>query len=570
MAKIDLVIRGGTVADGSGGALREADVAVQDGKIVAVGQVADIGREEIDAKGLLVTPGFIDVHTHYDGHLTWGESLDPSSCNGVTTVVVGNCGVGFAPCRPQDREGLVRLMEGVEDIPEVVMTKGLPWDWEDFPSFLDSVERKPHDIDFAVLLPHAPLRVFAMGQRAVNLEPANAADRARMRELVKEAMTAGAIGLATSRSITHRGSDGVYSPALGAEEEELYEISMGIVDAGRGILQAIPNGSQQKREDYEVMHRLVRRTGLPISYSLTQLHSQPELWREAIEMIERENAAGADITAQVINRSTGVILGLEASFHPFVAHPYYVENLAKLPLAQRVAEMRKPEVRAILIQPQGVSDHPFAGTFRHFSEMYLMGKVAEYEPNPANSVVALAAQRGVSPDEVAYDMLLEDNGHAMLLITASNFIGGNLDEALTLMRHKDTVLGLGDGGAHCGLVCDASYTTFNLTHWARDRRGDKLSVPEAVQMLTDAPAKVQRFRDRGRIAPGMKADINVIDMDRLTLLRPSVAYDLPTGGKRLTQKSTGYVATLVSGVAIQREGQDTGARPGALVRNAGF
>lgn len=571
MAEFDLVIRGGTIADGTGSPLRRADVAVSNGNIAAVGLVTDKGAEEVDATGLLVTPGFIDIHTHYDGQLTWGESLDPSSSNGVTTVVTGNCGVGFAPCKPQDRSGLVCLMEGVEDIPEVVMTDGLPWDWESLPDFLDAVACKPHDIDFAVLLPHAPLRVFVMGQRALDLEPATERDRATMRRLTRQAVEAGAIGFSTSRSISHRASDGSYTPSLRAEEAELREIALGLADAGRGVLQGIAAAGDQKIEDYEFLHRIALQSGRPISYTVTQIDSAKDLWRDIIALIERDTEAGADINAQIFNRPIGVMLGLEGSFNPFSMHPFYVEHLEKLPLAQRVAEMRKSEVRARIVQPEGVMNHPFGHTMRRFNQMFRLGKVANYEPDPATSVAAIAATRGLSADEVAYDMLLEEDGKAMLLVAAANYADGNLDTALEMMRREHTILGLGDGGAHLGFICDASYTTFTLTHWTRDRPGSaKLDLARAVQMLSDAPARSHRFHDRGRISPGLKADLNIIDMDRLTLFSPSIVYDLPGGAKRMTQKADGYVATYVSGVAIRREGKDTGARPGRLVRNAGI
>lgn len=571
MTTFDLVVRGGNVADGTGGTVRQADVALLDGRIAAVGNIAGTGREELDATGLLVTPGFVDVHTHYDGAITWGERLSPSSEHGVTTAVTGNCGVGFAPCRPEDRENLVHLMEGVEDIPEIVMTDGLPWDWETMPQFLDSVERRPHDIDFAVLLPHAPLRVFTMGQRALDLEPANADDRAIMRRLAKEAVEAGAIGFSTSRSISHQAVDGSLIPSFAAEEDELREIALGLADAGRGVLQAIAVTKSQKLEDFEILHRIARQTGRPLSYTLAQVDSVKHLWRDVLAMIERDNAAGADIRAQVFNRPVGVILGLAGSFNPFSMHPYYVEHLAHLPVPQRVAAMRAPEVRARLVQHEGVLNHPFGHTMRRFAQMYPMGEIANYEPHPSTSVAAIAERQGMTPDEVAYDALLERDGQAMLLIAAANYSEGNLDDMLTMLQSDQTVIGLGDGGAHYGFICDASYSTFTLTHWVRDRsRGDRIDLAKAVQMLTDTPARLHRFHDRGRIAPGLKADLNVIDMDRLKLFSPSVVHDLPAGGKRMTQKSEGYVATYVSGVAIQREGQETGALPGRLVRNAGI
>jgi N-acyl-D-amino-acid deacylase len=527
MSKVDLVIRGGTVADGTGASLREADIAIDGGRITEVGAVGSVGREEIDAKGLLVTPGFIDVHTHYDGQLTWSDQLSPSSLHGVTSVVVGNCGVGFAPCRPADRDALIRIMDGVEDIPEVVMAEGLPWNWQSFTDYMTAVEAKPHDIDFAVLVPHAPLRVFVMGQRALNLEPATAEDRAKMRQIVQEAVRAGASGFSTSRNIFHRASDGSYLPMLKAEEAELEEIATGLAEIGRGVIQGTVV-DQFKVEEYEFMNRIAAKSGRPLSYTLIQADWAQNLWREA-------------------------------SMNPFCMHPYYIEHLAKLPMPERVARMRDPQVRATLLQFASGSNHPYNDTIRKYDQIYVLGETPDYEPDADTSIAATAARLGKTADEVAYGALLQQEGRAKLFVASSNYAERNLDNTLELMRHKDAVVALGDGGAHYGVICDASYSTYMLTHWVRDRkRGERLTTEEAVRMLTDAPARLQGFHDRGRIAPGMKADINVIDMDRLKIRSPHVVFDLPGGGKRLTQEAEGYVATLVSGVPIRRNGEDTG------------
>jgi N-acyl-D-aspartate/D-glutamate deacylase len=569
--EFDIVVRGGVIADGTGADLMEGDVGVREGKIAAIGPGLGAGREEIDAKGRLVTPGFVDVHTHYDGQLTWSEQLTPSSNHGVTTVVTGNCGVGFAPCRQADRDALVQLMEGVEDIPEVVMAEGLPWDWNSFPDFLDAVERKPHDIDFAVLLPHSPLRVFVMGERAVRLEPATEADCAAMRALTREAMLAGAAGFGTSRNILHQASDGKPIPSMAAEEAELREIALGMADAGRGQMQAIAVTRDPCVEDFELFHRVARAARRRLSYTLLPLDNRPGLWREVMSSITDENASGGDVKAQVFNRPVGVILGLETNHHAFSDHPLYLERLEHLPLDQRVAEMRRPEVRAALLDGSHRSAHPLvAGVARLWNRMFPIGEPANYEPDPANSVAAQAAARGVTPEEVTYDLLLADEGRAKLLIAATGYSKGNLDEIGELLTSRDAVLALGDGGAHYGLICDASYSTYLLTHWTRDRAGGRIDVGAAVRMLTQTPAELYRFRDRGRLAPGLKADLNVIDLDRLRLPAPTVVRDLPAGGRRLTQDAEGYVATLVSGAVVRRDGQDTGARPGRLVRDAGI
>lgn len=568
-ADYDLVIRGGMLVDGSGGAQIQADVAVKDGRIAACGTVSGRGNEEVDAQGLVVTPGFIDVHTHYDGQLAWSDRLSPSSGHGVTTVVTGNCGVGFAPCRADDHDSMIRLMEGVEDIPEIVMAQGLPWNWESFPEFLQAVESRPHDIDYAVMLPHSPLRVFVMGERATAHEPATESDRARMRAIAREAMEAGAIGFGTSRSVFHRASDGDSIPSIDAEEAELREIALGLADAGRGCLQGITQTANPSIADYQLFHRVARAAGRPLSYTLLQIDSSGDLWREVCALLDRDRADGLDVTAQIINRPVGMIFGLEASFNPFSTHPWWAAHMEKLSFAERVAAMRRPEVRTALLAAHEPIAHPLQRTLRRFDRLFPMGATAEYEPAASHSIAARAKARNIDPLELVYDLLLEQDGHAMLFAATTNFTDGNLDPSLELMRRDDTVLALGDGGAHYGMICDASYSTSTLTHWVRDRSGERLTLEQAIHMLTDRPAQLYRFRDRGCIAPGMKADINLIDMDRLTLFSPTVTYDLPGGGKRLTQAAKGYVATYASGVAIQRDGHDTGARPGRLVRNAG-
>ncbi len=568
--EFDMVVRGGTIADGTGSELVEGDVAIRDGKIAAVGKGLGSGREEIDARGLLVTPGFVDVHTHYDGQLSWSERLAPSSGHGVTSVVTGNCGVGFAPCREGDRDKLMRLMEGVEDIPEIVMAEGLSWDWNSFGDFLQSVEKQPHDIDFAVMLPHSPVRVFVMGERAVRLEAATEADRAQMRVIAKEAMLAGAAGFATSRSLHHQASDGGRIPSFAAEEAELTQIALGMADAGRGQIQAISTTQNPCVGDYELLHRVAREAGRPLSYTLQFAPGRREgLAEDVLDAMVRENAAGGNVKAQVFNRPSGVILALETGFHPFMGHPKFVEHLAKLPHAERVAAMRQPDVRAALLKPMGASTHPFATLLAQFNLIFPLRGASDYEPAASTSIAAVAAARGVSPYEVAYDLLMENDGRGKLMVATTNYGEGNLNSSLKMMRRDDTVLALGDGGAHYGLICDASYTTFQLAHWVRDRKGERLGLAEAVHMMTDQPARLYSFRDRGRIAPGLKADLNVIDMDRLTLHPPEVVSDLPAGGRRLTQTADGYVATLVSGRTIMRDGVDTGARPGKLVRSVG-
>ncbi|HWA61094.1 MAG TPA: amidohydrolase family protein [Caulobacteraceae bacterium] len=564
----DLVIRGGTVFDGTGAEGRVADVAVKDGRIAAVGQVAGKGREEIDAAGRIVTPGFIDVHTHYDGQLIWAEHMSPSSAHGVTTVVTGNCGVGFAPCRPQDHTRLIKLLEGVEDMPEVVLADGLTWDWESFPEFVEALKRRRHDIDFAVQLPHAAVRMFVMGERAVDKEIATPAEVDQMRRIAREAIEAGAIGFGTSRNIFHTTLDGVVIPTAHTPEAELKAIAEGMVEAGGGVIQAILN-LQTPKPDLEMFRRVASETGCPLSFSLFQVGGpDKDNWRELLDSVSEANAGGQKVTAQVFARPVGVLLGLDASYHPFVAHPSYVA-IADLPLAERVAKMRTPEVRAaILSEAPEARGMIFVRTARRFDTIYALGKTPNYEPDFSQSVASLAAAKGVSPDEIAYDMLLADDGHALLFQAAANYEDHNLEAVRAMLTHPNAVPALGDGGAHYGMICDSTYTTFLLTWWGRDRPQGRIPLPEIIRSMTTKPAAMLGLKDRGRIAPGQKADLNVIDFERLTLASPRMVRDLPSGGRRLTQDAEGYEATIVSGEVIQRRGAPTGALPGRLVERS--
>ena len=563
----DLVIRGGTVFDGNGGAPYVADVAIAGGEIIAVGAFAGQGREEIDATGKMVTPGFIDVHTHYDGQLIWASRMSPSSSHGVTTVVTGNCGVGFAPCRPQDHSRLIKLLEGVEDMPEVVLADGLTWDWETFPEFVEALKRRSHDIDFAVQLPHSALRMYVMGERAVDKEIATEADLVQMRAIAREAIEAGALGLGTSRNIFHTTLDGTVIPTAHTPEAELKAIAEGMRDAGGGVLQAILN-IETPKDDLEMFSRVAAQTGSPLSFSLFQAGFDKDDWKELLAMTAAANQNGPRVTAQVFARPVGVLLGLDASYHPFSAHPAYLK-IADLPLAERVAEMRKPQVRAaILADKPEPRSMVFFKAARAYGKIYQLGAAPDYEPDASMSIKAQAQARGVTPDEVAYDMLLEDDGHALLLHTAANYENKNLDAVRVMLTHPNTVPALGDGGAHYGMICDSTYTTFLLTHWGRDRKGERIDLPTIINAMTARPAAVLGLKDRGRLAPGMKADVNVIDFDRLTLHAPRMVRDLPSNGRRLTQDAEGYVATIVSGEVIMRGGEPTGALPGRMVERS--
>ena len=562
----DLILRGGTIFDGSGGEPYEGDVAVRDGLIVEAGSVPGRAREEIDARGLMVTPGFVDVHTHYDGQLTWSERVSPSSSHGVTTVVTGNCGVGFAPCRPGDRERLIHLLEGVEDMPEVVLAEGLPWDWESFSEFVAAVERRPHDIDFALQLPHAAVRVFVMGERAVDGAISSQADRAEMRRIAADAVRAGALGFGTSRSIGHTSNDGSVIPTAHAEEAELLAIASGMRDAGGGAIQAILDAVEPV-PDFERFRRIAAETGSPFSFTLLESEFDGGAWRELLARVEDANRdGGPPVTGQVFPRAPGVLLGLNLSLHPFTTHPTYA-RLASLPLAQQVRELRKPEVRsAILSEEPGVPDLPIFLVARHFASIYPLGDPPNYEPTPDQSLQAIAQARGVSADEVAYDALLENGGHSLLLMTAANYVEQNLDHVREMLVHPCTVPGLGDGGAHYGLLCDSTYPTFLLSYWGRDRASGRIPLPELVRRLSARPAAMLGLADRGEVRPGRRANLNLIDFDRLELHAPHVRFDMPAGGRRVSQEAEGYVATIVGGEVIQRDGRPTGALPGQLVR----
>ncbi|MGJ5049886.1 N-acyl-D-amino-acid deacylase family protein [Bradyrhizobium oligotrophicum] len=567
MTQPDLVIRGGTVADGSGGELREADVAIADGRILEVGKVTASGREEIDAHGKLVTPGFVDVHTHYDGQVTWSHDISPSSQNGVTSAIMGNCGVGFAPCRPADHQRLIQLMEGVEDIPEPVLEAGIPWEWESFPDYMEWLGKREFDLDIGAQLPHAALRVYVMGERGARRDPATADDNRAMAALARDAVKAGALGFSTSRTLNHRTSTGDYTPTLKAGEDELTTIAQAMHGAGRSVLQFVLDISTI-HEDLPMMLRIAEATKCPISFSVTQNDRAPQRWRQTLAEINAAAARGLSVTAQIAARPVGLLLGLELSRNPLQTHPSY-QAIAHLPLAERVTRMRDPQVRAAILSEQAsATDDPLF--FKpNYDKMYLLGDPPDYEQPPERSLGAQARARGCRPEELAYDAMLTDGGRGMLYVPFLNYADGNLDATYEMLRDPRSVPGLSDGGAHCGIICDASFPTYLLTHWTRDRkRGDRLSIPFVVAAQSRKTALSVGLDDRGLIAPGYKADVNVIDYDRLHLHPPKVHYDLPVGGRRLMQEVDGYDATIVSGVVTRRHGEATGARPGRLVRGA--
>jgi N-acyl-D-aspartate/D-glutamate deacylase len=545
-------------------------VATTPGPIAATGKVDGYGAEEIDASGRIVTPGFVDIHTHYDGQITWENRLAPSSDHGVTTVVMGHCGVGFAPIRPHQHDLAVRLMEGVEDIPEVVMTTGVPWNWETFPQYLDALDQRQSDIDFAAQLPHSPLRVFVMGDRGVNLEPPTREDLFEMRRLTKEAVEAGAIGVTTSRSYAHRFRSGELAPSVPTEDQEVLALAAGLGDAGKGVFQMVPSYDVTAAERFDLLRRIAKTSGRPVSFTFMQTPQTPGDWQETLDDLEKANQDGLKITGQIIPRPTGGLLGLELSLHPFSLNPSWRE-IEHLPLADKVAQMRDPEFRQRLLAEEPQDPQPF---FKYIvsdlEALFVLGNPPNYNPAADESIAAQARARGIDPKELIYDALLERDGHEVLYRPMGNAEGDKFESSgRNLLQTPWTVPALGDGGAHYSMICDAAYATYLLTYWCRDAEPDrKIELPYAIRKLSYEPARVVGFEDRGLVRTGYKADLNVIDFERLHLHAPHATYDLPAGGRRLSQRADGYEATIVSGAVTYRNGVATGALPGRLVRGA--
>ena len=559
-----LVIRGGTVVDGSGGEPRDADVGIADGLVAAVGPNLAAGDEEIDARGKIVTPGFIDPHTHYDAQATWSSQITPSSWNGVTTAMMGNCGVGFAPCRPDQRDTLVEFMEGVEDIPGAVLDEGLPWTWQSFEQFMDALDARPYDLDIAAQVPHSPVRVFVMGQRGVEREPATPEDNAAMAELAAAGIRAGALGFSTSRTLNHKTLDGRPIPTLTAAEDELTAIGAAMGSVGAGWLQVISDFVDLD-EEFAMLRRVVERCRRPLAITILQVDRAPDGWRRILDHIAQANRDGLPIIGQTLTRATGVLLGFEISINPFSGRPSW-EAIAHLPLAEKLETLRQPAFRARLFAEE-CANASLARRVSSWNRLYPLGTPPNYEPSDEQSVAAIAAREGKTPEDVAYDYLLERDGKALLYRPVSNYSEGSLDAVGEMLRHPNTLVSLGDGGAHVGMLCDASAFTYMLVHWVRDRAtGERMSLPWAVRRMTRDNALALGLEDRGLLQPGYKADLNVIDYDRLTLHCPEPVYDLPAGGRRLIQRAEGYVATVVSGAPVYRDGEATGALPGRLLR----
>lgn len=566
----DIIIRGGTIVDGSGQPAFIGDIAIDGEWISEVGNVSGTGVREIDATGLLVTPGFVDIHTHYDGQLIWSEYMSPSSNHGVTTVVTGNCGIGFAPCRPDDHLKLIELMEGVEDIPEPVTSAGLDWSWETFPEFLDAVDRRKHDIDVAVMVPHSALRVYVMGDRALRREVANADDIAAMSALMSEAVKAGAAGVGTSRVHVHKSSSGELVPTFGVAEAELLALGHAMSEVGTGVFQMIGEATGEgPTGDFDIMRSVAEKTGRQVTFTSAQSSRAPYQYRELLTALREANDNGAKITAQMFPRPIGLMIGLNATANPFCMTPAWQE-IVNLPLAEKVARMRDPEMRRRLIdEAPDEPKHPLFPLARNWSQLFPLDvESPNYEPDESQSMESLAAAAGVPVEEYVYDQLLEQDGENLLIAALGNFSLYNLDHVHEMLTDPNVVVGLGDGGAHYGMVCDASYPTTALTHWVRDRKnGPRFTLEQMVKTLSRDPAEVFGFEDRGLLQPGYRAHANLIDHDRLKLYRPEIVHDLPGGGRRLHQRAEGYVMTIVNGKVTRENDAPVGdALPGRLLR----
>lgn len=574
---VDLLVRGGMIVDGTGAEPFVGDVLIEGGKIkrVQTGSVAGVeARETIDATGKLVTPGFVDVHTHYDGQATWDEELAPSCWHGVTTIVMGNCGVGFAPVMPGKEQTLIEQMEGVEDIPGTALSEGIEWRWESFPEYLDALGERQFMLDVGTQVPHAAVRAYVMGERSLEAEPTDE-ELDEIRRIVREGVEAGALGVSTSRILSHRTSTGVEVPGTFAGERELEAMARVLGDLGTGVFEVVPRGmdgevSETSHAEIDWMGRLAKETGRPVTFSLVQTHTEIDRFRLMLERSAELRAEGAPIYPQVANRATGILTGLQTDQHTFSTRATYRE-IAHLPLAERVARMRDPEVKAkILADSIEPYDHPLSAMVQQgYANLLTLGKHFDMEPSEEDTIENRAKREGRDPEELVYDLLLEAEGRAFLLFPFTNYFRFSLDDVHEMLTHSASVWGLGDGGAHCGVACDAGGPTLMLTHWVRDRsRGPRLPLEDAVKMMTSEPAALYGLGDRGQLKAGLRADLNVIDHDRLAIELPEMIFDLPANGRRIMQRARGYHRTIVAGEVTIRDDEATGARPGRLLRGA--
>ena len=562
----DLVIRGGTIIDGTGAPRRIGDVAIQDGLITEVGVVSEPAKRKIDASGLIVAPGFVDVHTHYDGQVTWDPMLTPSSWHGVTTVVMGNCGVGFAPVEPGRRDWLIGLMEGVEDIPGTALAEGIQWEWESFPEYLDAIDRKSLAIDVGAQLPHAALRTFVMGERgSVHTEVPSQDEIDRMGVLAQEAVRAGALGFTTSRTVNHKTVDGVHTPSLTATPEELVGIARAIGKTGMGVFEVVADFRDLESE-FAILREMTAVSGRPMSITVLQNDAAPDQWRALLDLIGQAAGDGLPMKGQVAARAVGLLMSHESKVNPFARRPAYAA-LSHLPLEERVRKLRDPEVRKSILDVEPGEAQPFA--LGGVDKLFALGDPPEYEPDASQSIGARAEREGIDPFELAYDEMLANDGRGVLYVPVMNYTDFNFDATREMLMDPNTVPGLGDAGAHCTLICDGSFPTFLLTHWARDRkRGEQIPLEQLIKSQTRDTAELVGLLDRGLLLPGMKADVNLIDFEALRIHAPEMLYDLPTDAKRLVQRTDGYRMTLVAGEVILEDGEPTGALPGKLIRGA--
>lgn len=572
----DLLILGGTVVDGTGAPQRTADVAISDGIIVAIGDLADHDAEKtIDATGLLVTPGWVDIHTHYDGQATWDPELAPTSWHGVTTIVTGNCGVGFAPAKPHEHEWLIGLMEGVEDIPGTALAEGITWEWESFPEYLDALDRKRWTMDVGTQISHGAVRAYVMGERGARNEPATPDDIAEMATIVKEAIAAGALGFSTSRTIAHRAIDGEPVPGTFAAEDELFGIGGALKDLDAGVFELAPMGTAGEDivaapKEMAWMRRLSAAIGRPVTFALLQVDSAPELWKDMLNASLEAVADGADLWPQVAGRPTGILTGHQTTYCLFDQIEAYAALKARgLSPAALYEALLDPTTRAAITSFAPETPEQQAAFEGAFAKTFVLGDPPDYEPGYDRSLLGIAAATHSTPLDVAYDAMLSNEGWGLLYLPILNYSDGDLEPTLAMLQHPRAALGLADGGAHVGTICDASMPTFMLTHWVRDRtRGDRLGLEWVIQKQTLDTARLYGLHDRGTLEVGMLADVNLIDFDALQLEPPVVVTDLPAGGHRLVQRARGYVATIKRGTITFQDGQPTGALPGTLLRGA--
>ena len=564
----DLIIKNGSIYDGKGSKPYQADIAISNEKIVEIGDIKGEAKKVIDAEGKIVTPGFVDIHTHYDGQVTWDPYLRPSTYHGVTTVVMGNCGVGFSPCKPDQRDWLIGLMEGVEDIPGTALHEGIDWEWESFPEYLDALEKKPLAIDVGTQIPHGAVRAYVMGERGINHEEASQEEINRMKEIVQEAIKAGAYGFSTSRTEKHNDVNGNLTPSITAHKNELVEIAKSLGEINQGVLQGISDFYDFDSE-FDIFKAMSKESGRPISITVEQQDARPEWWEQLLDGIEDAQSEGINMYGQVPPRATGILMGLTATLNPFRFHPTYME-IADLALEERVEIMSNDEFKEKLLNDNAISINPLVDEIvNSYTKMFKLGEPANYEPDPEMSFESLANSSNMTAQEIAYDAMLEKDGRALIYHPLFNYQTGDLSLVEKMLKHPYTISGLGDAGAHCGAISDASFPTTLVQHWSRDRsRGSKLPLEKVIKMQTSETANLLGIKDRGVLEKGYKADINIIDYEGLTLHEPEIINDLPAGGRRLVQKASGYDYTIVSGEVAFIKGEATGALNGRLIRNS--